>query len=112
MTFVQASEAVDLATLHPADAVEALNEMPPETGGSFLASMDFQAAVAILDQAGLENGAALIEAIPPAKSVPLLAGMAADRRAEIFRTIDRDVAATLLTLLPPEARCELEHLLS
>jgi magnesium transporter len=112
MTVVQSSAADDLAALHPADAVEVLNGMDPEKGGSLLAAMDFRAAVNILDQAGLEDDAALIAAISPAKSVPLLAEMAADRRAEIFRNFDRDEASTLLTLLPPDARGELEHLLS
>ena len=56
MTLVQTSEAVDLAALHPADAVEAINEMAPEDAAPLLASMDFRAAVAIFDQAGLERG--------------------------------------------------------
>lgn len=112
MTLVQASEAVDLAALHPADAVEALNEMAPEKAAPLLASMDFRAAVAILDQPGLERASKLIAALPTAKSVPLLAGMAADRRTEIFREIDRDKGAALLALLPPGSRSELEHLLS
>jgi len=112
MTLVQTSEAVDLAAQHPADAVEALNEMAPEKAAPLLASMDFRAAVAILDQPGLERASKLIAALPTAKSVPLLAGMAADRRTEIFREIDRDKGATLLALLPPGSRSELEHLLS
>ncbi len=112
MTVVQASEAPDLAALHPADAVEALNEMAPEKAGALLSRMDFRAAVNILDQAGLEHGAALVEAMGPEQSVPLLAEIAADRRAAIFRKMDKHEASTLLTLLPPEARGELEQLLS
>ncbi len=112
MTLVPTSEAPDLAALHPADAVEALNAMAPEKAGALLSEMDFRAAVNILDQAGLEHGAALVEAMHPAKSVPLLTEMAADRRAEIFRQLDREEASTLLTLLPPDARGELEQLLS
>jgi magnesium transporter len=116
MTLVPQTEAADpaadLACHHPADAVEALNDMAPEEAGALLAVMDFHAAAAIFDQAGLEHGAKLIEAIGPAKSIPLLAEISADRRAEIFRKLDRDEAATLLTLLPPETRGELESLLS
>jgi magnesium transporter len=112
MTLVPTSEAPDLAALHPADAVEALNAMAPEKAGALLSEMDFRAAVNILDQAGLEHGAALVEAMHPEKAVPLLAEIAADRRAEIFRKLDRDEASTLLTLLPPDARGELEQLLS
>ncbi|MGP0104665.1 magnesium transporter [Rhodoblastus sp.] len=112
MTLVQTSEAPDLAALHPADAVEALNEMGPEEAGALLSGMDFRAAVNILDQAGFEHGAAMVEAMHPEKSVPLLAEIAADRRAAIFRKLDRDEASTLLTLLPPDARGELEELLS
>ena len=112
MTLLQTSEATDLAALHPADAVEALNEMAPEKAGALLSEMDFRAAVNILDQAGLDNGAALVEAMQPEKSVPLLAEIAADRRAEIFRKMDREEASTLLALLPPDARSELEQLLA
>jgi magnesium transporter len=112
MTLAQTADAGSLANLHPADAVETLNQMTPEKGGALLAALDFGSAVAILDQAGLEKGAALVEAMHPEKSVPLLAEVAADRRAEIFRKLGREEASTLLTLLPPEARGELETLLS
>ncbi len=112
MTLEDIAEAKDLAGLHPADAVEALNEMETERGASLLADMDFPAAVQIFEQAGLEKAADLIDAMPAVRSVPLLTEIAADRRAEIFRHLDADKAATLLTLLPPAPRGEMEKLLS
>jgi magnesium transporter len=112
MTLVQQSEAMDLAVMHPADAVEALNDMRPDDGAALVAAMNFHAAVGIFGQAGLEDAAAIIAAIAPDKAARLLAEIAADRRAEIFRKLDRDKAAALLRLLPPESRHEMEQLLS
>ncbi|HUO55549.1 MAG TPA: magnesium transporter, partial [Rhodoblastus sp.] len=112
MNVVQLSPADKLAAMHPADAVEALNEMDPADAAHMLVDMDFRAAVVILEQAGLEHAGAIVSAMPAAKSVPLLAEIAADRRADIFRKLDRREAATLLMLLPQEAHGELEHLLS
>jgi magnesium transporter len=112
MTLVQTSEAARLAALHPADAVEEINAMDVTEAGAALAAMDFRAAVGIFEQAGLEHAATLVEAMHPEHSVPLLTEIAADRRVEIFRKLDRDEAATLLTLFPPETRREMEHLLS
>jgi magnesium transporter len=112
MNVVQLSEADKLAAMRPADAVEALNELDPTDAAHMLVDMDFRAAVTILEQAGLEQAPAIIAAMPQAKAVPLLAEIAADRRADIFRKLDRRDAATLLMLLPAEAHGELETLLS
>ncbi|MCI4680718.1 magnesium transporter [Rhodoblastus acidophilus] len=112
MTLVQPFEVADLAAMHPADAVEALNDMEAEKGAALLAAMDFRSAVNILEQAGLENGAALVGEIPRAKAAPLLAEIAADRRAEIFRKMEREEARRLLALLPDHARVEMEQLLT
>jgi magnesium transporter len=112
MNLVQTSEAARLAALHPADAVEEINAMNITEAGAALAAMDFRSAVGIFEQAGLEHAAPLVEAMHPEHSIPLLTEIAADRRVEIFRKLDREEASTLLTLLPPAARSEMEQLLS
>lgn len=108
----QIKSSADLAALHPADAVEILNDLELEPAAALLSGLDLAAATHVFDQAGLERGAELITALHPEKAVPALIEIAADRRADIFRALERDEAATLLTLLPPEIRAELEQLLS
>jgi len=111
MTLAQQTETADLAALHPADAVEAINAMAPEKAAALLAEMNFRAAVAILDQAGIDHDDDLIEAMPPARAVALLAEISADRRAEIFRGLEREKASALLAQLPQQTRGELDSLL-
>ena len=71
------SQAGYAATYRRLLAPEALNEMPPEEAGALLGEMDFQAVVPIFEQAGLEHGPALVEAMHPNKSVPVLTAIAA-----------------------------------
>jgi magnesium transporter len=112
MDLVQASEAQRLAALHPADAVEELNEMDVRQAGALLASMDFRASVDVFEQAGLEHADNIIRAMPQDKATALLTAIAADRRVDVFRRLPSEASAELLARLPPDTRSEVEHLLS
>jgi magnesium transporter len=112
MDLVQASEAARLAAVHPADAVEELNEMDVRQAGALLASMDFRASVGVFEQAGLEHADKLIDAMPQDKATALLTEIAADRRVDVFRKLSKNASAELLARLPPDTRREVEQLLS
>jgi len=112
MDLVQASEAERLAALHPADAVEELNEMDVRQASALLASMDFRASVGVFEQAGLEHADKLIDAMPQDRAAILLTEIAADRRVDVFRKLPKHACAGLLERLPPETRSEVEQLLS
>jgi magnesium transporter len=104
-------EAARLALAHPADAVEEINDQPVAEAARLLDSMDYSAAVAVFDQAGLERPAELIGAMPFEKAALLLAGVAPDQRAEIFRKLPAEVGERLMSQLNAETRDELQRLL-
>ncbi len=112
MDLAQVSEAQRLAALHPADAVEELNEMEVGQAGAMLASMDFRPSVGVFEQAGLDHADKIIEAMPQDKAAALLTEIAADRRVDVFRKLPKNAGARLLEKLPAETRAEVEQLLS
>ncbi|WP_431310447.1 magnesium transporter MgtE N-terminal domain-containing protein, partial [Methylobacterium gnaphalii] len=66
------------------DIVEALNQQPPEVAASVLLGLGAERAVEVLDQPGLDEAVEIVEALPRDRAGPLLAGMAADRLADVF----------------------------
>lgn len=101
-----------LARLHPADAVEALNAMAPAMAARNLAAMPFDAALEVLNQAGLDQPARLIEAMPEAKAGPLLGAMSTDRRVAIFRHLSPKLHARMDAFLAPADAVALHVLLA
>src|ERR1700730_11182714 len=69
------------------DIVEALNDMPPELAVAVLLHRPPARAVEVLDQPGLEHEPELVTLMPREAAAKLLAGMSADRVADIFRQL-------------------------
>jgi len=70
-----------------ADIVEALNDMPPELAVAVLLHLPPDRAIEVLDQPGLEREPELITVMPRTVAAKLLAGVSADRLADIFRQV-------------------------
>src|SRR6202051_825911 len=69
------------------DIVEAVNDMPPELAVAGLLQLGPDGAVEVLDQPGLEREPELVTMMPRKAGAKLLAGMSADRVADIFRQV-------------------------
>jgi magnesium transporter len=94
-----------------ADIVEALNDMPPDLAVAVLLHLPPDRAVEVLDQPGLEREADLVTLMPREAVAKLLAGMSADRVADIFRQVKEPHRSELLDLLDPDARVNTRRLL-
>jgi magnesium transporter len=94
-----------------ADIVEALNDMPPELAVAVLLHLTPDRAIEVLDQPGLEREPELITLMPRTAAAKLLAGVSADRLAEIFRQVKEPHCSELLDLLDPDARVNIRRLL-
>jgi magnesium transporter len=94
-----------------ADIVEALNDMPPDLAVAVLLHLPPDRAVEVLDQPGLEREPELVTLMPREAAAKLLAGMSADRVADIFRQVKEPHHSELLDLLDPDARVNTRRLL-
>nr|WP_154073881.1 magnesium transporter [Bradyrhizobium erythrophlei] len=94
-----------------ADIVEALNDMPPELAVAVLLHLPPDRAIEGLDQPGLEREPELITLMPRTVAAKLLAGVSADRLADIFRQVTEPHCSELLDLLDPDTRVNIRRLL-
>jgi magnesium transporter len=94
-----------------ADIVEALNDVPPELAVAVLLHLPPDRAIEVLDQPGLEREPELITLMPRTVAAKLLAGVSADRLADIFRQVKEPHCSELLDLLDPDTRVNIRRLL-
>jgi len=94
-----------------ADIVEALNDMPPELAVAVLLHLPPDRAIEVLDQPGLEREPELITLMPRTVAAKLLAGVSADRLADIFGQVKEPHCSELLDLLDPDTRVNIRRLL-
>ncbi len=107
-----AAFAARLASLHAADAVEAVNALDPAAAVSVLTATPPQQAVRMFDEAGLDHPHRLIEALPADRAAAILEAMSADRRTDIFRKLPEEERGRLSRLLPASMQISLRQLLA
>src|SRR5260370_4268279 len=90
--------------------VEALNDMPPERAVAVLLHLPPDRAIEVLDQPGLDREPELFTLMPREAAAKLLAGVSADRVADIFRQVKEPHSSELLDLLAPDTRVNLRRL--
>jgi magnesium transporter len=110
--FDPAAIAVSLADEHAANIVEILNEHTPQEAAAIVLHFPPDRAIDILDQSGLECPTEIVDAMPREIAVTMLSGMSADRVADIFRHLEDESRADLLSRLDPETRLNLQRLLA
>src|SRR6202163_403540 len=93
------------------DIVEALNDMSLELAVAVLLHLPPDRAVEVLDQPGLEREPELVTLMPRETAAKLLAGMSADRVADIFRQVKEPHCSELLDLLDPDTKVSIRRLL-
>lgn len=94
------------------DIVEALNDQRPAVAAAVLLGLTAERAVEVLDQPGLDAVVEIVEALPRDRAGPLLAGMAADRLADLFRLMAEPGRSDLLERLDPETQGTVRALLA
>jgi magnesium transporter len=93
------------------DIVEALNDMPSELAVAVLLHLPPDHAIEVLDQPGLEREPELVTLMPREGAAKLLAGVSADRLADIFHQVEEPHLSGLLDLLDPDTRINIRRLL-
>src|SRR5450432_4645451 len=93
------------------DIVEAVNDMPLELAAAVLLQLPPDRAIEVLDQPGLEREPELVMLMPREAAAKLLAGVSADRVADIFRQVEEPHCTELLDLLDDDTRVNIRRLL-
>src|ERR1700681_935685 len=93
------------------DIVEAINDMPSELATAVLLLLPAERAIEVLDQPGLEREPELVTLMPREAAAKLLAGVSADRVADIFHQVKEPHCSELLDLLDPDTRVNIRRLL-
>ena len=86
------------------DIVEALNDVPAELATGVLLHLPADLAIEVLDQPGLDREPEIITLMPRETAAKLLAGVSADRVADIFHQVEEPHCTELLALLDPGGR--------
>jgi magnesium transporter len=93
------------------DIVEAINDMPSELATAVLLHLPPDRAIEVLDQPGLEREPKLVSLMPREAAAKLLAGVSADRVADIFHHVEEPGCSELLDLLDADTRVNIRRLL-
>jgi magnesium transporter len=93
------------------DIVEALNDEPAELAARVLLHLPPDLAIEVLDQPGLDREPELITLMPRDAAAKLLAGVSADRVADIFHQVKEPHCSELLELLDADTRVNIRRLL-
>jgi magnesium transporter len=94
------------------DIVEAVNDMSPELAAAVLLRLPPELAIEVLDQPGLDREPELVMLMPREAAARLLAGVSADRVADIFHQVKEPHCTELLDLLDDDTRVNIRRLLA
>jgi magnesium transporter len=101
-----------LATLHPADLAEIMEDLGRDQRTVLLGRLDVETAAEALEEASPELAAQLLEEVPPEKAADILEEMAPDEAADVLSDLPGDTRDEVLAAMErPEAR-EVEALLA
>ncbi len=101
-----------LATLHPADLAEIMEELDRDQRQVLLGRLDVPTAADALEEAPPELAAQLLEEVPPERAADILEEMAPDEAADVLHELPGETREELVEAMErPEAR-EVEELLS
>jgi len=93
-----------LATLHPADLAEILEDLDRDQRAVLLERLDVETAADALEEASPELAAQLLEEVAPEKAADILEEMAPDEAADALSEIDGEARAEVLAAMEvPEA---------
>ena len=99
-------------TLHPVEAIEALNQLDPKLAAGVIEHLPPDARTHLFNHPGLINASTIMELLSHGCAGGLLAEMSPDRRAEIFRNMGKDRQDALREHLDPATRASLDRIMT
>ena len=112
----EAAQAAALVILlvneRAADIAETLNEETPAVAAAVLLGLPRDRAIEILDEPILDSGPEIVSLLPRETAGALLAGVSADRVADLCRKLEEPHRTELIEQLDPDTRIMIQRLLS
>jgi len=100
-----------LATLHPSDLADIIEELDKKTQAQVFASLDEEKAADVLEELEVSAQINVIESLPVEKMADVLEKMPADEVADILDEIKEEKAQELLNEMEKEASEEVKELM-
>ena len=100
-----------LATLHPADIADIMEELNPSERAAIVAALDEATAAEAITEAEPEVQASMVQMMEPEKAADILEEMEPDEAADILHDLPEAKAEELLETMEPEEAHEVEELL-
>ena len=91
-----------LATFHPADIADLLDELPPEEAVLLFGLLNLEVASEVLDETGSVVRQELVEKVDDERLADLLDELPMDDVVDFLEELPPDTAARLLDLMEPE----------
>jgi len=106
-----AAIAQRLAGMHPADAIEILNDLDIDDAIAAIAHLPHEQAVRLFDQPELRRTDEILEHLPLDQAGTLLDAMSADRVTDIFQELEDPLRTRLFATLGTETKAAVKKLL-
>jgi len=101
-----------LATFHPADIADLLDELPPEEAVLLFGLLNLEVASEVLDETGSVVRQELVERVDDERLADLLDELPMDDVVDFLEELPPDTAARLLDLMEPEEAADAQTLLA
>lgn len=106
-----AAQAKKIATLHPSDVADIIEDLDKDTQTNMFAALDEEKAADVLEEMEPDAQIKLIDSLSIAKAADVLEKMPSDEVADIFDVLDDKVVEELLSEMDKETSAEVRELM-
>jgi Mg/Co/Ni transporter MgtE len=101
-----------LAEMRPADAANAIHDLPRERRSAVVAAMNDERLADVLEELPEEDQVEILEHLDSERAADVLEEMSPDDAADLIADLSPETAATLLELMEPEEAEDVKRLMS
>ena len=100
-----------LATLHPADLADIVEELGPDERGAIFETLDSEVAAEALSEVDPKMQASILESLETEKAADIIEEMAPDQAADVLAELEEETSEEILDEMEVEPKAEVRELL-
>jgi CBS domain-containing protein/sporulation protein YlmC with PRC-barrel domain len=100
-----------LATLHPADLADIVEELGPDERGAIFETLDSEVAAEALSEVDPKMQASILESLQTEKAADIIEEMAPDQAADVLAELEEETSEEILDEMEVEPKAEVRELL-
>ncbi len=100
-----------LATLHPADLADIVEELSPDERGAIFETLDSEVAADALSEVDPKMQASILESLETEKAADIIEEMAPDQAADVLAELEEETSEEILGEMEVEPKAEVRELL-